>query len=131
MRLHVTRLALLISTITVFLAGSALSAEPGLVGYWKLQGDCLDHSGHGHHGTNHGVDLATSGLNGQSSFIEVPSSPARSFGTADFLFSAWVHTEKELTDVLGDLVTKFDAARRKAGRRSGPGARPGPSLRLT
>ncbi|MBM3993494.1 MAG: hypothetical protein FJ303_04995, partial [Planctomycetes bacterium] len=27
----------------------------GLIGYWKLAGDCRDHSGHGHHGTNHGV----------------------------------------------------------------------------
>jgi len=53
-------------------AGRAPTSEPGLVGYWKLQGDCKDYSGHGHHGKNHHVNLETSEFNGRESYIEVP-----------------------------------------------------------
>lgn len=44
-----------------------------LVGYWPLRGDCLDHSGNGHHGRNHGVHLETGDFDGRDSHIEVPA----------------------------------------------------------
>src|SRR6187401_2031389 len=46
--------------------------EPGLVGYWKLDGDCRDYSGHGNHGVNHGVNLDGGIFDGVRSYIEVP-----------------------------------------------------------
>jgi len=112
-RIHFNRLVVLISWMMAFVAGSAPGADAGLVGYWKLAGDCLDHSGNGRHGTNHEVDLQTGGFNGRTSFIEVASAPALAFDKADFSIAAWVHTEQELTDALGDLVTKFDQGQRK------------------
>src|ERR1700675_4981390 len=49
--------------------------QQGLIGYWPLRGDCHDRSGHGHHGINHGVDLASGTFNGRDSWIEVRSEP--------------------------------------------------------
>lgn len=112
MPIKVSHRALLIGGFAVLLASTAPGAEPRLVGYWKLQGDCQDHSGNGHHGINHDVDLQTSDFNGSNSYIEVQSSPALGFGTGDFSIAAWVHTQQELNDVLGDVVTKFDPAKR-------------------
>ena len=84
----------------------------GLVGYWPLQGDCQDHSGAGRHGINHGVELETAQFNGRDSFIEVPAA-GLNLGTNDFTISAWVHTEEYFDDVIGDVVSQYDAARRK------------------
>src|SRR5689334_6056471 len=55
---------------------TTMSDENGLIGYWPLRGDCRDHSGHGHHGINHGVDLASASFDGRGSWIEVPDAPA-------------------------------------------------------
>ncbi|HAB18528.1 MAG TPA: hypothetical protein DCE44_19065, partial [Verrucomicrobiales bacterium] len=87
--------------------------EPGLVGYWPLQGDCRDYSGHGNHGVNHGVDLDTGTFDGLGAFIEVPSSDSFRFGTRDFALCAWIHTEKELDDVVGDVLDLYDSAGRR------------------
>ncbi|MGE0760834.1 MAG: LamG domain-containing protein [Pirellulaceae bacterium] len=106
----IIRLALLSLLGCVSLAAPA--AEPGLVGHWKLRGDGRDHSGNGHHGIAHNVDLAKGTFNGTSSYLEVPSSPAFDFGTNDFSITAWIHTEPGVRDVVGDLVTRFDPATR-------------------
>ena len=45
-----------------------------LVGYWKLQGDSRDHSGHGHDAVNQGADLATGSFDGRKAYVEVPAS---------------------------------------------------------
>jgi hypothetical protein len=103
------------------LCGSlSLAQEPpkpagseGLVGYWKLQGDCKDHSGKGNHGINHGVDLKTGEFNGRSAYVEVPNSPSLGFGVGDFSISAWVATQNDLEDVRGEIASKYDPARRK------------------
>ena len=55
-------------------------AEPGLVGHWKLQGDCRDSSGHGNDGVNHGVDLDRGGFDGAQAYIEIPSSDSLKLG---------------------------------------------------
>ena len=47
-------------------------SEDQLVGYWKLRGDCQDHSGSGNHGINHGVNLDTGMFDGRGHFVEVP-----------------------------------------------------------
>ena len=92
-------------------ARSLLNAE-GLVGYWPLHGDCQDHSGAGRHGINHGVELDTAHFNGQNSFIEVPAA-GLNLGTGDFTISAWVHTAENFDDVIGDVISQYDATRRK------------------
>jgi hypothetical protein len=85
----------------------------GLVGYWKLKGDAKDHSGKGNHGRNHGVNLATGAFDGRGNYIEVPDSASLNFGTGDFAVAAWLYTELDLDDVIGDVVSKFDPAKRK------------------
>src|SRR5688572_2614856 len=91
----------------------AAAPDTGLVGYWKLNGDAKDHSGKGNHGRNHGVDLTTGGFDGRGNYIEVPDSPSLNFGARDFSIAAWVNTELDLEDVIGDVASKFDPARRK------------------
>jgi len=78
--------------------------DSGLIGYWKLKGDCKDYSGKGNHGINHGVNLNTGEFDGIDSYIEIANSPSLNFGTGDFAISAWVNTEKDIDDVIGDVM---------------------------
>src|SRR3954451_21768255 len=94
---------------SVLVASPAVAAEPGLVGYWPLRGDCRDHSGHGLDGINHGVELKTAEFDGRGGFIEVPDAPALQFGRGDFSISADVSTNKGIDDCFGDILSKFDA----------------------
>lgn len=89
------------------------SLDSGLVGYWKLKGDCKDYSGKGNHGANHGVNLDTGEFNGRDNFIEVANSPSLNFRTGDFSISAWIYTENNMDDVIGDVLSKYDPQRRK------------------
>lgn len=89
------------------------TVEPGLVGYWKLRGDCRDYSGRGNHAVNHGVDLDTSSFNGTNAYLEVPSNPSLKLGTSDFAVSAWVFTGDNCDDVVGDVIDLFDPQRRR------------------
>lgn len=101
--------------IGAFAAAQEVRAElqRELIGYWKLQGDCQDHSGNGLHGTNHGVDLKTSRFDGRSAHIEVPSCAALQLGMSDFAISAWVKTDKIVDDTLGDVLSLFDPKNRR------------------
>jgi hypothetical protein len=95
----------------------AIAAEPvahdSLIGHWKLRGDVQDHSGRGNHGTNHGVDLATGTFDGVGDYVEVPTSAALRHGTGDFTLSAWVHTEADIEDAVGDVLDCYDPALRR------------------
>ena len=99
-------------------------AEPasGLVGHWKLQGDCRDSSSNGNHGSGRNVtfgpgpDNATRGaapFNGRDSWIEVPNAVSLRLGNDDFSFSVWIKPETPMRGVFGDIVSKFDAVRRR------------------
>ncbi|MBI3851970.1 MAG: LamG domain-containing protein [Verrucomicrobia bacterium] len=90
-----------------------VNTETGLVGYWKLRGDCRDYSGHGNHGVNHGVNLDSGAFDGISAHIEVPSSASLQLGTGDFALCAWIYTDKVLDDVLGDVLDLYDPSLRK------------------
>src|SRR4051794_10764217 len=85
----------------------------GLVGYWPLRRDCRDHSGRDHHGINHGVDLANGSFAGRDHFIEIPSRPELQFGAGEFTLSAWIYTAERLDAAVGDLLTRYDPARRR------------------
>ncbi|MCE9592350.1 MAG: LamG domain-containing protein [Planctomycetes bacterium] len=106
------------------------SAE-GLAGHWRLEGDCLDHSGRGNHGVNHGVDLDTGAFDGRGAYIEVPDSGSLRLGTGDFTLAAWIWTHKNPDGVVGDVAEKYDPDRRRgmtlaigssAGGYQGPGS---------
>ena len=84
-----------------------------LVGYWKLLGDSQDHSGSGNHGINHGVDLGTSTFEGRGQHIEVPTSSSINPGREDFSFCALLHTDQDVDDVHGDIVSKFNPDMRR------------------
>jgi hypothetical protein len=100
---------LVVLCVSSELAGS----DTGLVGYWKIQGECLDHSGNGNDGVNHHVDLDSSEFNGRESYIEVPTSPSLNFGGNAISIAAWVYTEPHLDDLFGNVVSKFDPAERR------------------
>src|SRR5947207_4222499 len=91
----------------------ACAAEPGLVGHWKLQGDCRDYSGHGNDGVNHGVELNNGVFDGVHAYIEVPASKSLKLGTGDFALCARVYTEKQLNDIVGDVLDMYDPATRR------------------
>ncbi len=84
-----------------------------LVGYWKLQGDCRDHSGQGNHGKNHNVDLQSGTFDGRSAYVEIAPSDSLRLGKGDFTITAWVHTESVVDDTLGDIFSLYDPAQRK------------------
>jgi hypothetical protein len=84
-----------------------------LVGYWPLRGDCRDHSGNEHHGTNHGVDLQTGTFDGHAAYIEVAADESFQLGRGDFTVSAWVHTDKVVDDTLGDVFSWYDPQARR------------------
>ena len=62
----------------------AEAANHGLVGYWKLAGDCRDYSDNGLDAVNHNVDLETGEFNGRNAYLEVPDSPKLKLGDGRF-----------------------------------------------
>ena len=102
--------------------GRSADLDAGLAGHWKLHGDCRDCSGNENHGSARGADLTARGpggrhtaarFDGRRAYIEVPSSPSLNLGSGDFSIAAWVETEAELDDVIGDIISKYDANARK------------------
>lgn len=99
--------------LTGWLPAATKCAEPALVGYWKLHGDCRDYSGQGNHGINHGVNLDDGAFDGKSTYIEVPPSATLQLGNEDFAFCAWLYTDAQLDDIVGDVVDMYDPAQRR------------------
>lgn len=94
-------------------ATTNIDLQQGLVGYWKLRGDCQDHSGHQQHAVNHGVDLEASAFDGRSAYLSVPASESLQLGRGDFSISAWVHTDTIVDDTLGDVFSWYDPQLRR------------------
>lgn len=88
----------------------ALAVE-GLIAHWKLVKDFKDHSGNGHHLVNHGVQFHSTGgavFDGRKSWLHAPKSDSLQLGDNEFTISAWIRTERELDDVLGDVMSWYD-----------------------
>ena len=51
-------------------------------------------------------------FDGRDDFIEVPVTDALNLGKQDFSIAVWVHTEADLSDVLGDILSQYDPATR-------------------
>lgn len=121
------RNALLIVSVlaVVSLIRGAEADEPrtdGLIGRWPLAFDAKEISGSGLDGVPHSVKFTTprrqdgaqaaAQFDGRESRIEVADGAALRLGTGDFTAALWVHAEESLDDDLGDLLSKFDSARR-------------------
>ena len=103
------------AAILFVLSASLAAAEEGLVAHWPLTTDGKDGSGAERHAVNHGVKFADGAavFDGIDAWLEVPASKAIRPGRKPFSVSVWVHTDEKLDDVLGDILTCYDADARK------------------
>ncbi len=98
------------------------ASDDGLIGYWRLAGNCADSSIYNHGGSNQWADIFTVGpkgipntaaaFDGKRSYIEICHKDTLNLGTSDFTVSAWICTEANV-DTIGDILDKFDPATRK------------------
>ena len=98
----------------------------GLIGHWPLAGDARDVSGQRRDAVATGVKWDAVGpsgrpasaarFDGRSAFLELPAASAPKLGTGDFSLSLWMNTPTTRDDVPGDLVSQYDAARRRGFR---------------
>ena len=103
----------LVSIAWAFIAFSGLANanDDGLIAHWKLTADARDSSGSDHHAINHGVTFDAdrgAAFDGIDAWLEVPADRAPKFGKKAFTIAAWIHTDEELDDVLGDIMSCFD-----------------------
>jgi len=101
----------LIFLAALILVVGDVHAADGLIGHWRLAGDARDSSGVGRHAVNHGVNfLPGEGavFNGRNAWLEVPAEKLPTLGKGAFSVAAWVHTAKDLDDVLGDVLGWYD-----------------------
>jgi hypothetical protein len=107
------RFAIVVGALCAWCSSPTYGADPGLVGHWKLQGDCRDYSGQGNHGVNHGVDLESGAFDGKSAYVEIPNSKSLQLGTGDFAICGWFYTDERLDDIVGDVIDMYDPALRR------------------
>jgi len=99
------------TALFVLCATSSAFAADGLIGHWKLLRDANDSSGFARHAIVHHVsfnDIEGATFDGVRSWLEIPAEKAPKLGAQPFTVSAWVHTEKRLTDTLGDVISCYD-----------------------
>ena len=93
-----------------------MNNNSGLLGYWKLKNDCLDYSGRENHGIGHGVRFdekeSFAVFDGKQSHIEVPDDSSLQLGSTGFSVSVWIDTKRELDDLIGDILCKYDPEKR-------------------
>lgn len=112
-------LQLLAACLLTLATIQSLPAEDGLVAHWPLARDGMDVSGNGLHAKVHGVEFAagerrqSATFDGRQSWLQAPVDDRLKFGTGDFSISLWVHTEKNLDDVPGDLFSQYDFKSRR------------------
>lgn len=84
-------------------------AEPRLVAHWKLTSDARDAVGN-HHAINHGVQFRNNSavFDGIDQWLEVPAARSLQLGQQDFSIAVWIHTDRHLDDVLGDVLSCYD-----------------------
>jgi hypothetical protein len=103
----------LILTLPALIAcTSSAFADDDLIAHWKLTENARDSSGNDHHAINHGgvtfADGEGAAFDGIDAWLEIPADRAPKFGTKPFTIAAWIHTDEDLDDVLGDIMSCFD-----------------------
>lgn len=94
-----------------------------LIAVWPLATDTNDHGNLGLLTTAVDVDLGEAGpkgitgtaarFNGRTSVLTVPNHAALQFGTNDLTVTAWVRSDDPASDIVGDIVSKFDPSSRR------------------
>jgi hypothetical protein len=115
--MNILRCAAKLLVISVAVAaGSAHGQTANLIGDWKFAGNARDSAG-ANHGVAHGEvflkDKPGARLNGRDQFIEIPSSDSLQLGAKSFSVSVWVDIPADADDRGGDLLSMYDAARRR------------------
>lgn len=94
--------------------------EPRLLAHWPLTADAKDRLASADHTINHGVKfvaapggspVAAAGAFDGASHLEIRDAARYRLGAGDFTLAAWIHTD-DLTDMVGDIASKFDPATR-------------------
>lgn len=90
------------------------SAEENLIAHWKLESDTRD-SVSGRTAVNHGVRFKDGHavFDGIDDWLEVPADNQPDIVDGEFSVAVWIHTDEELDDVLGDVLTHYDSATRR------------------
>ncbi len=91
-----------------------MNIDTGRIGYWPFRGDCEDHSGLELIVQPINVELEAEGarFNGLDSHLVVQDHPALHLGTGDFSVAVWIQTDAS-SDVVGDIISKFDPEARR------------------
>jgi len=90
-----------------------------LVARWPLVADAADVVGQNHAAVHGGVaftrisNRAAAEFNGRDAFLEVPDAPTLRFGREDFSMAVWARPNRPLAGIPGDLISKWDASRRR------------------
>ena len=99
-----------------------LAAPKGLVAHWEFRGDLKDSSGNGHDGIGrnvafaagpHGVPRTAALFNGRDSVVEVSDAEPLRLEKGDFSLAVWIRPDSPMRTVFGDIVSKFEPARRR------------------
>src|SRR5262245_29355053 len=107
------------------LAGSSAvrSAGPSspvkLIAHWPMTADARDKVGDQHATAHGGVVFGKFGgragadFNGRDGYLEVRHRPALALGGDDFSIALWARPRRPLAGIPGDLISKWDAAKRR------------------
>jgi hypothetical protein len=106
------------------LKGSDVSRfDNALIGHWPLGRDGEDRSGRGHRSIASAVEFGQPGpdgkpdtaarFDGARSRIEIADHPDFHLGGRDFTLSAWVNTDDDAAEIVGDIASKFDLNERR------------------
>ncbi len=108
----------------VWAQDASVDLKKELVAHWPLTQNGQDHSGNELHAMPRGNvvwaagDPASDGraavsLNGRDAWLEVPADARLDLGQDNFSIAVWVHTAEATDDVLGDIASQYDFAKRR------------------
>lgn len=117
-RSRVAHSSILWASVLLFAAPLPVAAAD-LIAHWPLAEDARDRSGRLNGAVRGGVAFGrvagrpAAEFNGRDGYLEVPDAPALALGRGDFSLALWVNPRRPLVGIPGDLLSKWDAARRR------------------
>ena len=96
-------------------------SDRSLIAHWPFTVDCHAQTEAGVIVRNHGVRLSGAGprtgmgaavFDGRSAFLEVADHPVLKVGAREFTVAGWIYTSAQDSDVVGDVIGKFDPGTR-------------------